>query len=156
MSTISETGGFRVERFIVKKFKESVDKWTDRSTCPKGMVDTLERAVVHDFVFGQFNFNNEEIDDVISNFDDGDMKLVIFGRSVCLDPGFISIATRIPRIGGVMLTSWKTSKLEKNEIAKNMWGKCICSREWFKKERCSPCTIQNLDSNCLYIKDILR
>ena len=62
---------------------------------------------------------------MISNFDDGAMKLVIFGRSVSLDPDLISKSTRMPCKGGVMLTSWKTRKLEKNEMAKKISGENI-------------------------------
>ena len=80
----------------MKKFKESVDKWTDRSAYPTCMDDNLKREGVHDFLFGQLNFNNEETDYAISNFDDGDMKLVIFWRSVSLDHDLISKIARIP------------------------------------------------------------
>ena len=120
METVNETRGSQVEWFTVKKFKESVDKCTDRSMWPTGMVNTLQRVGVHDFVFGQFNFNNEEIDDAISNYDDAAMKQVIFGRGVSLDSDLISKPTIIPRWGGVMLTSWKTPKLEKNDMEKNL------------------------------------
>ena len=88
------------------------------------MVNTLERVGVHDFVFGQFNFNNEEIDDVVSILDDWDMKLMILG-SVSLEPDLISKATRIPCRGRVMLTSWKTPKLENNEMAETICGENV-------------------------------
>ena len=57
----------------MKKFQESVDAWSDRikwSTC---MLNILLRAGVHEFVFGWFNFHNEEIDDAIFNYDNGAM-----------------------------------------------------------------------------------
>ncbi len=38
------------------------------------------------FLFGQFNFNNEEIGNVISSNDDESKELIIFGSRVCLDP----------------------------------------------------------------------
>ena len=125
MEIVSETRGSEVERYTMNKFNESVDKWNDRITWPIGMVDTLERVGVHDFVFGQFNFNNEKIYDVISNFDDGDMKLVIFGRKFSLEPILISKSTIIPCRGRVMLTSWKFPKLEKNEMTKKICGENI-------------------------------
>ena len=93
METISETKSSQVEQFIMNKIQESDNKWDDRRKQPIGMVNTLEREGVHDFVFGQFNFNNEEIDDVIYNYDDGVMKLVILGRIVSFYHDLISKAT---------------------------------------------------------------
>ena len=52
MAILSETRGSQVERFTMNKFKESVDKWIDRSMGPTSMVNTLQRLGVHDFVFG--------------------------------------------------------------------------------------------------------
>jgi hypothetical protein len=80
-------------------------------------ISSLVRAGVHRFLFGQFNFNNEEIDNVISSYDDESKELIIFGRRVCLDPDLLSSATKIPRSGGVMLTTKKTLKVEKAEMA---------------------------------------
>ena len=54
---------------------------------------------MHHFLFGQFNFNNEEIDNAISSYDDESKELIIFGKRVCLDPNFLSSAVKIPRMG---------------------------------------------------------
>ena len=45
----------------------------------------LVRAGVHRFLFSEFNFNNVDIDNVISSYDDESKELIIFGRRVCLD-----------------------------------------------------------------------
>ena len=59
----TETGGSEVaKRFTVRKFKESAEAWSDRTNWPEGMLNVLVRAGVHHFLFGQLNFNNEEID----------------------------------------------------------------------------------------------
>ena len=64
----TEIGGSKVaERFTVKKLEESVEAWSDRTDWPEGMLNVLVRARVHRFLFSQFNFNNEEIDNVISS-----------------------------------------------------------------------------------------
>ena len=82
----TETGGYEVvERFTIRKFEESAEAWSDRTNWPKGMLNVLVRARVHHFLFGQFNFNNEEIDNAISSYDDESKELIIFGRRVCLD-----------------------------------------------------------------------
>ena len=73
---------------------------------------------MHHFLFGQFNFNNEEIDNVISSYDDESKEFIIFGRRVCLDPDLLSGAAKIPCRGGVMLTTKKILKVEKGEMAK--------------------------------------
>ena len=122
----TETGGSEVaERFTVKKFGESAEAWSDRTNWPEGMLNVLVRAGVHRFLFGQFNFNNEEIDNVISSYDDESKELIIFGRRVCLDPDLLSSATKIPRRGGVMLTTKKTLKVEKAEMANKICGKTV-------------------------------
>ena len=54
---------------------------------------------MHHFLFGQFNFNNEEIDNAISSYDDESKELIIFGRRVCLDPDLFSGAVKIPHRG---------------------------------------------------------
>ena len=102
----TETGGSEVaERFTVKKFGESAEEWSDRTNWPEGMLNVLVRAGVHRFIFGQFNFNNEEIDNVISSYDYESKELIIFGRRVCLDPDLLSGAAKIPCRGGVTLTT---------------------------------------------------
>ena len=55
---------------------------------------------MHQFIFGQFNFQNEEIDDSMYSYDHGDMEFQIFGKRVHLDPNLVSRATKIPRRGG--------------------------------------------------------
>ena len=72
------------------------------------MLNVLVSARVHCFLFGQFNFNNDEIDNSISSYDDESKELIIFGRRVCMDPDLLSDAAKIPRRGGVMLTTKKT------------------------------------------------
>jgi len=73
----TETGDSKVaERFTVKKFGESVEAWSDRTNWPEGMLNVVVRAGVHRFLFGQFNFNNEEIDNVISSYDDESKELI--------------------------------------------------------------------------------
>jgi hypothetical protein len=87
----TETGIFEVaERFIVRKFQESIEAWSDRTNWTKGMLNVLERARVHHFLFDQFNFNNEEINNFISSYDYESKELINFGRTVCLDPNFVS------------------------------------------------------------------
>ena len=54
---------------------------------------------MHRFLFGEFNFNNEEIDNAISSYDHESKELVIFGRRVCLDPDLLSIAKKNPLKG---------------------------------------------------------
>ena len=93
----TEIGGSEVaERFTVRKFGESAEAWSDRTNWPEGMRNVLVRAGVHHFLFGQFNFNNEEIDNAISSYDDESKELIIFGRRVCLDPDLLSGAEKIP------------------------------------------------------------
>ena len=65
---------------------------------------------VHRFLVGQFNFNNEEIDNAISSYDDESKELIIFGR-VCMDPDLLSSAKKIPRKGEIMLTTKKILKV---------------------------------------------
>ena len=110
----TETRGFEVaERFTIRKFGESAEAWSDKTNLSEGMLNVLVRARVHCFLFGHFNFNNEEIDNVISSYDDEFKELIIFGRRVCLDPDLLSGAVKIPRRGGLMLTTKKTLKVEK-------------------------------------------
>ena len=76
----TETGGSKVvERFTVRKFEESTEAWSDRTNWPEGMLNVLVRARVHRFLFSQFNFNNEEIDNVISSYDDESKELMFLG-----------------------------------------------------------------------------
>ena len=76
----TEIGGSEVvERFTIRKSEESAKAWSDRTNWPEGMLNVLVRAGVHHFLFGQFNFNNEEIDNAISSYDDESKELVILG-----------------------------------------------------------------------------
>ena len=88
--------GSQVERFIVKKFQENVDEWSDTTIWPTSMLNILLRAGVDRFIFGQFHFRSEEIDDAIISYDHGAMELQIFGKRVHLDPDLVAIATKIP------------------------------------------------------------
>ena len=76
---------------------------------------------MHRFVFGQFNFNNEAIDNLISSYDDESKELIIFGRRVCLDPDLL----KIPHRRGVMLNTKKTLKVEKGEMANKILEKWL-------------------------------
>ena len=73
--TSGEARGSQVERFMVKKFQEHADEWSDTSIWPTGMLNILLRARVDRFIFGQFNFPNEEIYDSIYSYDHGVMEL---------------------------------------------------------------------------------
>ena len=55
---------------------------------------------MHHFIFSQFNFNNEEIDNAISSYDDESKELITFGKRVCMDPDLLLGATKIPCRGG--------------------------------------------------------
>ena len=113
MPSTEKWGSEVAETFTVRKFGESAEAWSDRTNWPEGMLNVLVRAGVHRFIFGQFNFNKEEIDNAISSYDDESKELIIFGRKVCLNLDFLSSAMEIPRTGGVMLTTKKTLKVEK-------------------------------------------
>ena len=76
-----------------------------------GMLNILLREGVDRFIFGHFNFQNDEIDDAIYSYDHGAMELQIFGKRVHLDPDLVARATKIPRKGGPMLNSRKIPKL---------------------------------------------
>ena len=89
------------------------------------MLNALVRVGVHRFHFGQINFNNEEIDNVISSYDNESKELIIFGRRVCLDPGLLSGVEKIPHRGGVMLTTKKTLKVEKGEMENQICEKMV-------------------------------
>ena len=78
---------------------------------------------MHRFIFQKFNFQNEEINDVICSYDHGAMELQIFGKRVPLDPNLVARETKIPRRGGAKLNSWKSSKLEKIQMASKICGK---------------------------------
>ena len=77
------------------------------------------------FIFGQFNFQNEDIDDAICSYDNWAKELKFFGRRVHLGPDFVSIETKIPHREGAMLDSWKTPKLEKIQMASKICGKWV-------------------------------
>ena len=104
-TALGEAWGSQVKRFTVKKIQENVDEWSDTSLWPTGMLNILLRAGVDRFIFGHFNFQNEEIDDVIYSYDHGAMELQIFGKRVHLDPDLVSRETKIPQREGAMLNS---------------------------------------------------
>ena len=89
------------------------------------MLNILLRAGVDRFIFGHFNFQNDEIDDAIYSYDHGVVKLHIFGKRVHLDPDLVSKETKIPRREGEMLNSWKTPKEEKIHMASKICGKQV-------------------------------
>ena len=66
--TSVEARGSEVARFMVKKFQENGDEWSDTSIWPIGMLNILLRAGVDMFIFGHFNFQNDEKDDAIYSF----------------------------------------------------------------------------------------
>ena len=76
-------------------------------------------------MFGMFNFDNEEINEAILNYDYVNMELRIFGSRVYLNLDLVSQATKIPRRGGDIFSYWKTPKLEKNQITNQIWGKIV-------------------------------
>jgi hypothetical protein len=69
-----------------------VDAWRDTTNCPIGMINILRRTKVFDFMFGPFNFENDEIDDAIVNYDDKSMALKLFGHNVYLDVDLLARA----------------------------------------------------------------
>ena len=71
-----------------------------------------------------FSYVDEEIDEAIFKYDAGNTKFIIFWKQVYLDPDLVSRATNIPRKGGAILSSRKTLKQEKNQMASK-----ICGRE---------------------------
>ena len=73
------------------------------------------------FIFVHFNFQKEEIDDVIYGYDHGAMELQIFGKRVHLDPNLVARETKIPRREGAMLTP----KEEKIQMASKICGKQV-------------------------------
>ena len=99
-TTSGKVRGSQVEWFMVKTFQENVDEWSDTSIWPTGMLNILLRAGMDRFIFGHFNYQNDEIDDSIYSYDHGAMELQIFGKRVHLDPNLVSIATENPCRGG--------------------------------------------------------
>ena len=89
------------------------------------MLNILLRAGVDRFIFGHFNYQNDEIDDAIYGYDHGAMELHIFGKRVHLDPNLVSRETKIPIREGAMLNSWKTPKEEKIQMASKIYGKRV-------------------------------
>ena len=71
--TSREAQGSQIEQFMVKKFQENVDEWSDTSIWPTSMLNILLRAGVDRFIFGNFNYQNDEIDDAINGYDHGAM-----------------------------------------------------------------------------------
>ena len=89
---------------------------------PLGMETILRKAEVFDFLWGMFSYVDEEIDEAISKYDAGNTELIIFGKRVYLDPDLVFRATNIPRRGGVILTSRKTPRYEKNQMGSKICG----------------------------------
>lgn len=71
----------------------------------------------------EFNFKTEEINGDIFNYDHESMELVIFGNKVYLDPDLVSVETKIPHMGGVILNHLKTPKVENIEMDNKICGK---------------------------------
>ena len=107
-----EARGSQDEQLIVENLQENANEWSDTTIWPTVMLNILLRARVDRFIFGHFNFQNDEIDDVIYSYDHGAMELNIFGKRVHIDLDLVSRATTIPRREGEMLNSWKTLKEE--------------------------------------------
>ena len=80
----------------MKNLQENADEWSDTSIWPTGMLNILLRVGLDRFIFGQFNFQNKEINDAIYSYDHGAMELQIFGRRVHLYPDLVSRETKIP------------------------------------------------------------
>ena len=82
-------------------------------SCPTCMLNILRRAEVFDFMFGPFNFENDEINMAIANYDEIAMELKYFSQSVYLDVDFLERETKIPYIGGATFNSKRTPKVKK-------------------------------------------
>ena len=95
-TTSGKVWGSQVEWFTMKKFQENAAEWSDTSIWPTGMLNILLREGVNRFIFGHFNYQKDEIDDAIYNYDQGAMELHIFRKSVHLDPNLVARATKIP------------------------------------------------------------
>ena len=95
-TTSGEARGSQVEWFIVKKFQENSDEWSDTSIWPTGMLNILLREGVDRFIFGHFNFQNDDIDYAIYSYDHEAMELHIFGKRVHLDPNLVARETKTP------------------------------------------------------------
>ena len=89
---------------------------------PPGMETILRKAKVFNFLWGIFSYVDEEIDEAISKYDAWNMELIIFGKWLYLDLVLVSRATNIPCRGGAILSSRKTSKREKNQMADKICG----------------------------------
>ena len=89
------------------------------------MLNILLRAGVDRFIFGNFNYQNDEIDDGIYSYEHGAMEFHIFGKRVHLHLYLVSRETKIPRREGAMLNSWKTPKEEKIQMASKICGKQV-------------------------------
>ena len=116
-ATVAETRASTDDMFTVKKFQECTDAWRDENNWPSGMETILRKARVFEFLFGMVNFDSKEIDNAILKYDVGNMELRIFGTRVYINPNLVSQATKIPRRGGGIFSSWKSPKLEKNQMA---------------------------------------
>ena len=90
---------------------------------PPGMETILSKAKNFDFLLGMFSYVDEEIDEKISKYDDGNTELIIFGKRVYIDLDLVSRATNIPRRGGAILSSRKTPGQEKNQMASKIYGR---------------------------------
>lgn len=59
LQTIDTQGSQK--NFTFQKFEEGADTKRDTNNCPVGMLDILRREESYRFIFGQFNFQNDEI-----------------------------------------------------------------------------------------------
>ena len=70
-----------------------------------------------------FSFDNQETDEEFLNYDIGNVELIIFGKRVYINPYLVSQAMKIPCRWGEIFISWKTPKLEKNQMANKICWK---------------------------------
>ena len=90
MTTV-ETKESTYDMFIDKTFQQCNDAWGDEKNFPSSMETILMRkAGLFKFLFGMYNFDNEEIDKEILNYDAGNMELRIFGKRVYLNLDLVS------------------------------------------------------------------
>ena len=89
-ATPVETQSSTDDRVTIKKIQENSDAWRDAKMWPPGMETILRKEEVFNFLWGMFNYVDEEIDEEISKYDDGNTELLIFGKWVYLDHDLVS------------------------------------------------------------------
>jgi len=99
-----------------------MDRWKQLAT---KYAKYPRKEKVYGFLFGEFNFVNEEIYEAIYNYDVGAMELTIFVKRVYLDVDLVIKATKIPRRGEAMFNSRKPPKLEKNDMSNKICGEKV-------------------------------